>query len=97
VLVDLALLTAVRYLPVVLALRGKAVGREFVHDPLRSVLFRPRRIRRIRDRRLGDTQAPIRAVAALGECSVGFAAIIGVAILGEPFRRTRAGAAHTGE
>jgi len=39
------------------------------------------------------TQAPIGAVAALRECSVVFAAIIGVAVLGEPFRSTRAGAA----
>ena len=39
------------------------------------------------------TQAPIGAVPALRECSVVFAAIIGVAFLGEPFRSTRAGAA----
>ena len=38
------------------------------------------------------TQAPIGAVAALRECSVVFAAIIGVAFLGEPFRGARAGA-----
>jgi hypothetical protein len=39
------------------------------------------------------TQAPIGAVAALRECSVVFAAIVGVAFLGEPFRSTRAGVA----
>ena len=39
------------------------------------------------------TQATIGAVAALRECSVVFAAIIGVAFLGEPFRGARAGAA----
>jgi len=33
------------------------------------------------------------AVAALRECSVVFAAVIGVAFLGEPFRGARAGAA----
>jgi uncharacterized membrane protein len=32
-------------------------------------------------------------VAALRECSVVFAAIIGVVFLGEPFRSARAGAA----
>jgi len=35
------------------------------------------------------TQASIGAVAALRECSVVFAALIGVAFLGEPFRRAR--------
>jgi drug/metabolite transporter (DMT)-like permease len=39
------------------------------------------------------TQSTIGAVAALRECSVVFAAIIGVAFLGEPFRGARAGAA----
>ena len=38
-------------------------------------------------------EAPIGAVAALRECSVVFAAIIGVALLGEPYKGTRAGAA----
>ena len=37
------------------------------------------------------TQAEIGAVAALRECSVVFAALIGVLALGEPFRRARAG------
>jgi drug/metabolite transporter (DMT)-like permease len=39
------------------------------------------------------TQSTIGAVAALRECSVVFAAIIGVVFLGEPFRGARAGAA----
>jgi uncharacterized membrane protein len=36
------------------------------------------------------TRAPIAAVAALRETSVVFAAIIGVAVLGEPFHAQRA-------
>ena len=36
------------------------------------------------------TQAPIAAVAALRETSVVFAALIGVTLLGEPFRAQRA-------
>jgi drug/metabolite transporter (DMT)-like permease len=39
------------------------------------------------------TQAPIRAVAVLRECSVVFAAIVGGAFLSEPFRGARVGAA----
>jgi len=38
------------------------------------------------------TRAAIGEVAALRECSVVFAAIIGVVALGEPFRRARAAA-----
>ena len=36
------------------------------------------------------TQAPIAAVAALRETSVVFAALIGVMLLGEPYRAQRA-------
>jgi drug/metabolite transporter (DMT)-like permease len=39
------------------------------------------------------TRAPIAVVAALRETSVVFAALIGVALLGEPFRPQRAAAA----
>jgi drug/metabolite transporter (DMT)-like permease len=39
------------------------------------------------------TQAPIAAVAALRETSVVFAALIGVVLLGEPFKPQRAVAA----
>jgi uncharacterized membrane protein len=39
------------------------------------------------------TQTEIGAVAALRECSIVFAALIGVVFLGEPFRRARAMAA----
>jgi drug/metabolite transporter (DMT)-like permease len=86
-------LTAVFYLPVVLALRGKAVGREFVRDPLRSAFAGLAAFGGYAIVVWAMTLAPIGSVAALRECSVVFAAIIGVAFLGEPFRSTRAGAA----
>ena len=86
-------LTAVLYLPVVLALRGKAAGPEFVRDPLRSAFAGLAAFGGYAIVVWAMTQAPIGAVAALRECSVVFAAIIGVAFLGEPFRGARAGAA----
>jgi drug/metabolite transporter (DMT)-like permease len=86
-------LTAVFYLPVVLALRGRAVGPEFVRDPLRSAFAGLAAFGGYAIVVWAMTQAPIGAVAALRECSVVFAAIIGVAFLGEPFRGARAGAA----
>jgi drug/metabolite transporter (DMT)-like permease len=86
-------LTAVFYLPVVLALRGKAVGPEFVRDPQRSAFAGVAAFGGYAIVVWAMTQAPIGAVAALRECSVVFAAIIGVAFLGEPFRGARAAAA----
>jgi drug/metabolite transporter (DMT)-like permease len=86
-------LTAVFYLPVVLALRGKAVGPEFVRDPVRSAFAGIAAFGGYAIVVWAMTRAPIGAVAALRECSVVFAAIIGVAFLGEPFRCARAGAA----
>jgi drug/metabolite transporter (DMT)-like permease len=86
-------LTAMIYLPVVLALRGKAAGPEFVRDPLRSALAGLAAFGGYAIVVWAMTQASIGEVAALRECSVVFAAIIGVAFLGEPFRGTRAGAA----
>jgi drug/metabolite transporter (DMT)-like permease len=86
-------LTAVFYLPVVLALRGKAVGPALVRDPVRSALAGLAAFGGYAIVVWAMTQAPIGAVAALRECSVVFAAIIGVAFLGEPFRSARAGAA----
>ena len=83
-------LTAVFYLPVVLALRGKAVGPEFVRDSLRSAFAGLAAFGGYAIVVWAMTQAPIGAVAALRECSVVFAAIIGVAFLGEPFRGARA-------
>jgi drug/metabolite transporter (DMT)-like permease len=86
-------LTAVVYLPVVLALRGKGVGPELVRDPLRSALAGLAAFGGYAIVVWAMTQASIGAVAALRECSVVFAAAIGVAVLGEPFRGARAGAA----
>jgi drug/metabolite transporter (DMT)-like permease len=81
------------YLPVVLALRGKAVGPALVRDPVRSALAGLAAFGGYAIVVWAMTQAPIGGVAALRECSVVFAAIIGVAFLGEPFRSARAGAA----
>jgi len=86
-------LTAVFYVPVVLALRGKSAGREFVRDPLHSAFAGLAAFGGYAIVVWAMTQEPIGAVAALRECSVVFAAIIGVAVLGEPFRGARAGAA----
>ncbi len=86
-------LTAALYLPIVLALRGNAAGPEFVRDPLRSAFAGLAAFGGYAIVVWAMTQAPIGAVAALRECSVVFAAIIGVAFLGEPFRGARAGAA----
>jgi drug/metabolite transporter (DMT)-like permease len=86
-------LTAALYLPVVLALRGKAAGPEFVRDPLRNAFAGLAAFGGYAIVVWAMTQSTIGAVAALRECSVVFAAIIGVAFLGEPFRGARAGAA----
>ena len=86
-------LTALLYLPVVLALRGKAAGPELVRDSPRSAFAGLAAFGGYAIVVWAMTQAPIGAVAALRECSVVFAAIIGVAFLGEPFRGARAGAA----
>ena len=86
-------LTAVLYLPVVLALRGKAAGPELLRRPLRCAFAGFAAFGGYAIVVWAMTQASIGAVAALRECSVVFAAIIGVAFLGEPFRGARAGAA----
>lgn len=72
---------------------GKAAGPEFVRDPLRSAFTGLAAFGGCAIVVWAMTQAPIGAVAALRECSVVFAAIIGVAFLGEPYRGARAGAA----
>ncbi len=86
-------LTAALYLPVLLALRGNTAGPEFVRDPLRSAFAGLAAFGGYAIVVWAMTQASIGAVAALRESSVVFAAIIGVALLGEPFRGARAGAA----
>lgn len=86
-------LTAIVYLPVVLALRGAAVGRQLLREPLPSAFGGVAAFGGYAIVVWAMTQSTIGAVAALRECSVVFAAIIGVAFLGEPFRGARAGAA----
>ena len=86
-------LTAAFYLPTVFALRGRSVGPELARDPVISALAGLAAFGGYAIVIWAMTQAPIGAVAALRECSVVFAAIIGVAFLGEPFRAARAGAA----
>jgi drug/metabolite transporter (DMT)-like permease len=86
-------LTAAFYLPVVLALRGKSASLGLARDPLRSAFAGLAAFGGYATVVWAMTQAPIGEVAALRECSVVFAAIIGVAFLGEPFRGARAGAA----
>lgn len=85
-------LTAALYLPVVLALRGKAAIPEFLRDPGSSAFAGLAAFCGYAIVVWAMTQTSIGAVAALRECSVVFAAIIGVAFLGEPFRGARAGA-----
>ena len=86
-------LTAAVYLPMVLALRGMAAVRQLARDPLRSAFAGLAAFGGYAIVVWAMTQASIGAVAALRECSVAFAAVIGVAFLGEPFRGARAGAA----
>ena len=86
-------LTAALYLPLVLALRGKAAGPELLRDPLRSAFAGLAAFGGYAIVVWAMTQAPIGEVAALRECSVVFAAVIGVVFLREPFRGARAGAA----
>ncbi len=86
-------LTAALYLPVVLALRGGRAVPEFLHDPLRSAFAGLAAFGGYAIVVWAMTQTEIGAVAALRECSIVFATIIGVAFLGEPFRAARAGAA----
>ena len=76
-----------------LALRGKAAGPELLRDPLRNAFAGLAAFGGYAIVVWAMTQSTIGAVAALRECSVVFAAIIGVAFLGEPFRGARAGAA----
>ena len=85
-------LTGALYLPVVFALRGR--------DARRGIFADPGGARSPGAAAFGGyaivvwamTQTTIGSVAALRECSVAFASIIGVAFLGEPFRGARAAA-----
>ncbi len=86
-------LTAALYAPWVLLRRGAGTARKFLVEPLRGAMGGAAAFGGYAMVVWAMTQTSIGAVAALRECSVVFAAIIGVVALGEPFGRTRAGAA----
>lgn len=85
-------LTAVLYVPALMAWRGRGVIREFTQEPVRAAFGGLAAFTGYALVVWAMTRAAIGEVAALRECSVVFAAIIGVVALGEPFRRARAAA-----
>ena len=85
-------LTAVLYVPALMAWRGRGVSREFTQEPVRAAFGGLAAFTGYALVVWAMTRAAIGEVAALRECSVVFAAIIGVVALGEPFRRARAAA-----
>ena len=86
-------LTAIAYAPIVVFLRGRAAPVAFVRDWRRGLAGGLAAFVGYAVVIWAMTQAPIAAVAALRETSVVFAALIGVALLGEPFQAQRAAAA----
>ena len=86
-------LTAALYAPVLVAWRGRGALAQFTREPVRAAVGGVAAFSGYALVVWAMTQAEIGAVAALRECSVVFAAAIGVAVLGEPFRHARAGAA----
>lgn len=86
-------LTAIAYLPVIVALRGRAVAVAFSQDRLRGLIGGLAAFIGYAIVVWAMTRAPIASVAALRETSVVFATIIGVVALGEPFHAQRAIAA----
>ena len=85
-------LTAVLLAPTLAAWRGRAVWREFGREPGRAVLGGFAAFIGYALVVWAMTRAEIGEVAALRECSVVFAAVIGVVFLGEPFKRARGAA-----
>jgi drug/metabolite transporter (DMT)-like permease len=83
-------LTALAYLPIILCLRGRAVGVSFVQGWRSGLVGGVAAFLGYAIVIWAMTRAPIAAVAALRETSVVFAAIIGVVALGEPFHSQRA-------
>ena len=83
-------LTGLSYLPIILFLRGRAVVATFAQDWRRGLIGGLAAFFGYAIVVWAMTRAPIAAVAALRETSVLFAAIIGVAVLGEPFHAQRA-------
>jgi drug/metabolite transporter (DMT)-like permease len=85
-------ITALLYAPVLVAWRGRGVFAEFAQEPGRAAAGGLAAFIGYALVVWAMTQADIGAVAALRECSVVFAALIGVLWLGEPFKPARAGA-----
>ena len=86
-------LTGALYLPVLAALRGRVALRTMGEEVTRSAFGGMAAFCGYALVVWAMTQTSIGAVAALRECSVVFAALIGVLVLGEPFKGARAGAA----
>ncbi|MDE3176080.1 MAG: EamA family transporter [Pseudomonadota bacterium] len=85
-------LTAALYAPLLALWRGRGVWREFLAEPARAAAGGLAAFTGYALVVWAMTQAEIGAVAALRECSVVFAALIGVLALGEPFKRVRGAA-----
>jgi drug/metabolite transporter (DMT)-like permease len=86
-------LRALVYAPIVFALRGRAAGLALARGWRRGLMGGLAAFVAYAIVVWAMTQAPIAAVAALRETSIVFAAAIGVAFLGEPFRAQRTAAA----
>ena len=85
-------LTAVLYAPLLALWRGRGVWRAFAQEPGRAAAGGAAAFVCYALVVWAMTQTEIGAVAALRECSVVFAALIGVFALREPFKPARAGA-----
>ena len=85
-------LTAALYAPMLVGWRGRGVVALFAREPARAAAGGLAAFVGYALVVWAMTQAEIGAVAALRECSVVFAALIGVIVLGEPFRRARGAA-----
>jgi len=85
-------LTALLYAPLLVAWRGRAALSEFARAPLRAAAGGAAAFIGYALVVWAMTRAEIGAVAAVRESSVVFAAVIGVFVLGEPFKPARAGA-----
>jgi drug/metabolite transporter (DMT)-like permease len=85
-------LTALVYAPLLVAWRGRATLGEFAREPARAAAGGLAAFVGYALVVWAMTRAEIGAVAALRECSVVFAALIGVFALKEPFKPARAGA-----
>jgi drug/metabolite transporter (DMT)-like permease len=85
-------LTALLLAPALAAWRGRGVWRDFTREPARAAAGGVAAFTGYALVVWAMTRAPIGEVAALRECSVVFAAVIGVVFLGEPFKRARGAA-----